>query len=182
MVRCTAKKKPIALRVEAATIWKAQNSGPLWQRKQAAAAEFRRKFPGAVTRPGDFCMRWGMRFNSQGSVYDGKRSGRPRKLTGEAAVEAAALLRAPESLRSYPQSGYSSMQDACMRCPRLEEIRLAAGCSYKTMWRAVKRADPQLVARPIRFKPPLSAANRAKRLQHAKSSVRKWRESRQDFQ
>lgn len=84
-------------------------------------------------------MLCGMRLQSKGSAQDNKRSGHPQKLTGEAAVEAAALLRAPESHRSYLHSGYDSVQDACMRC---RALRVDAAAFRSQAPRAVPPAPP----------------------------------------
>lgn len=113
---------------------------------------------------------------------DAKRTGRRRQVSAADAARAAALLREPEGTAGWPQNGYSSVADACNRCPELEQIRLRSGkgkgCSYKTLWRAAKRADPELRLKRVPFKPPLSAVNRGKRLEHSIRSLRKWRESR----
>ena len=92
-------------------------------------------------------MLWGMRLQSQGSAHDSKRSGQPRKLTSEAAVEAAALLRAPQSHWSYLQSGYNSLQDACMRCRELRVDPGAFGSFWKpgTKGSAISTAGRSLV-------------------------------------
>lgn len=119
-------------------------------------------------------------------MHDGPRKGRARKVGKAAAERAAALLAAPEDQPGWPLNGYSSVADACARCPELEDIRLAAGkgkgCSHKTLWRAAKRVDPLLRLQKVPLKPPLSAVNRQKRLEHATRSLRKWRESRLYYQ
>lgn len=179
------KKEHLELRVSASIIWNNLYRLKGQHRVRAAAEEFRRTHGDAKQRPGQFCKFWGERFTQQGSVHDAARSGRRRKVTAAAAKKAAALLRAPERLPGWPQNGYTSCGDACMRCPELDRIRLQAdggnGCTYKTLWRAAKRADPLLCLHPIRFKPLLSQVNRLKRLQHSKINLRLWRESRQRY-
>lgn len=185
MVRSGANKKPHELRLAAADIWRGLERLPLKQRKREAALQFAAKHPGAVSRPGDFCRHWGERLTKEFTLHDAKRTGRPRSVTDADADRAAALLRALDDTPGYPQNGYSSAQDACFRSEELDKIRQQAnngkGCSYKTLLRAAKRKDPLLGMNPIRFKPPLSVANRQKRVAHAKRSLRQWRESRQHY-
>lgn len=185
MPRSGANKKSRALRLEAADIWRSIRRRSKRERRKEAASEFERRFPGAVTRPGAFCQHWGERLYKEYSVHDKQRSGRRRALAPSAAAAAAALLRAPEQQPDWPQNGYKSVAQACSKNAELEAIRRAAsggkGCSHKTLWRAAKRADPSLRLNPLRFKPPLSAANRQKRFQHAKKNLRQWRQSRQYY-
>lgn len=185
MPRSGANKKPHKLRLDAALIWDSVKRLPKKQRKPAAAAKFQQQHPGAATRPGDFCKLWGERLHTAFSLHDAHRRGRARALSDEQAAAAAALLTAKAKQRGWPQNGYTSTKDACDSCAELQALRAQAnngkGCSYKTLWRAAKRADPQLCIHPVRIKPPLSDANREKRLQHAKDSLRMWRTSRAHF-
>lgn len=181
MPRSGANKKPHQLRLDAALIWESVQRLPKRERKSAAAAKLQQQHPGAVTRPGDFCKHWGERLRTEYSLHDAARSGRPRAVSTAAAADAAALFAAKAAERGWPQNGYISSRDACENCHELEAIRQRAnggkGCSYKTLWRAAKRIDPALCIHAVRIKPPLSAVNREKRLQHAKASLSQWRES-----
>lgn len=137
----------------------------------AAAAEFRRAYPEAVRHPGKFCKKWGQRFAATGSVADAPGRGRPPAVPLAVARRAAALMRRGPGTGN-PADNYTSISDAVDRCSELAAILEECGCTPGTLMRAMRAADPNLVQRAQRFRPPLSQKNRKLRLALARRNLR----------
>lgn len=171
--RGRGKKQPVNVRVDAATCYIQAGNEP--EHKARAASLFCEQHPEAVSRPADFCLKWGEQFKETGSVLDAPRSGRPLAVSEEQALRASKLLKAGAKPND-PLQKFDSMKNACKEKSELEGIRQAAGCSHRTLLSACYRADPSLSTRLFEHKLKASAANVAKRVEVSKWSLRKARE------
>lgn len=176
MVRSGANKKELAVRLEAAVCYiVAEGEGKA--KEAAAGLSFRKGHPGAVKRAAAFCALWGERLLKSYTVLDAPRTGAPQKVSVADAKAAAVLLKAPAKRRlKKAGDGWGSAKEACAACPALEEVRVRSkDCAPRTLQKAAFKHDEDLCFRPLNFRPPLSAANRAKRLATAKANLKKWR-------
>lgn len=136
-----------------------------------------------VSRPADFCEKYGERFLTQGTVLDAARTGRPRLIAAEDGERAAELLHKGYGTGKR-DDGYTSIKQAVQDNPELAAVAKRGTpkqCSARTLQRAIKRAKPFLGKVTVHFGPPLTKEQCAKRLDASKKNLKKWREDRSYF-
>ena len=102
-------------------------------------------------------------FNKYGGLGDAPRMPRACKIPMTEALKAANLVKAGQPVTTRIRgedityhSYYTSIQQACEKCPALEEIRAAHNASHAQLLDAMHKADKSLVYRKIFFKHTLT--------------------------
>lgn len=161
----------LAMRAHAAACYLAAGGG------SAAAALFTARYGAdAVARPGRFCKKWGTRLAHTGSVEDAYRQGATSKVSDQAALAASQAFKAGRGSGDAVDC-YSSIEQACQENAGLKRTLAEAGsghgCTTRTLLRRMRQVDPYLVSRTLRLRPPLSTANREKRLALARLNLQR---------
>lgn len=102
-------------------------------------------------------------FNKYGGVGDAPRAPRTCKIPTVDAAQAAFLVKSGQPVTTRIKgkdftyhSYYTSIQQACEKCPALEKIRVTHNATHAQLLAAMHRADRTLVYRKVFFKHTLT--------------------------
>jgi hypothetical protein len=102
-------------------------------------------------------------WNKYGGTGDAPRAPKTCKIPTVAAKEAAFLVKSGQPVTTRIKgkdftyhSYYTSIQQACEKCPALEKIRVTHKATHAQLLTAMHRADPSLVYRRVFFKHTLT--------------------------
>lgn len=128
--------------------------------KQAAYAHWRASSPDCYKeRPGRLLDAR----TRAGDFWPKAIPGRPFKVPQELAAEAAAVFAHGWKPHGDKRRGYDSVLHAARKSPKFREVRAQAGCSDKTLMRAIRREHPRLKRKKVRVRWVLSQKEKKER-------------------
>ena len=132
--------------------------------------------PGQLTRVSEYILRWAMAFEERSDLKDQPRSGRDSTLSEADAKRAADLF-----VKGFKQEGtglilhFTSIQHAIRKSPELKKILDDSEITAAQLLVRMKKANPSLRKRKIRFLQPMSEGLLQERLKICRALVRKPR-------
>ena len=135
-----------------------------------------------VSRGYGYLKSYWRNFIKYGSVEDAPRAPKSCKIPEPAAARAAVLVKSGEEVTTRVRgkdftyhSYYTSIEQACERCPELEQIRADHNATHAQLLVAMHKADPTLVYRKIFFKHTLTPAELLERSGFGAEALQKLR-------
>lgn len=135
-----------------------------------------------VSRGYGYLTSYWRNFIKYGSVEDAPRAPKSCKIPEPAAARAAVLVKSGEEVTTRVRgkdftyhSYYTSIEQACERCPELEQIRADHNATHAHLLVAMHKADPTLVYRKIFFKHTLTPAELLERSGFGAEALQKLR-------
>ena len=120
-----------------------------------------------LTRPKEYCVKWGLRRLETHNVNDAPRTGRPRKVSKEqidtliTALSQGWLLMGVHEAKRLP---YSSWAHFCKNCPAAITVLQSTGVTPRHLLRACQATLPTLKRAKIQLRVWLKPATKAERV------------------
>ena len=136
-----------------------------------------------LSKPAQYCKKWGCRRLETHTVNDAPRSCRPKKLTRDGidqvitALSQGWVLMGANEPKKMP---YSSWSQFCRMCPTAIRVLQATGVTRRHLLRACQATLPSLKRKKIQLRVWLKPETKAERVatsQHLLGKTKEWFES-----
>lgn len=125
----------------------------------------------SVSKPADYCERWGLRRTAHNKVTDLPRSGRPTKITLPQAKAAVAALTEGRVLGGKEEP-YTNWSHFTSTDPVASQILQKTGASRASLVRHCKALAPQLKVLHVDIKPFIRPKNKAARVDYCQQALK----------